>query len=240
MIYGKPWTIDNEQEKYGKLDDTISTFLNSSLNIELVHIILKSITDDCKNHDSDESPIPWNEIYKNFDQYNVKKKHDYYEIEIEDPDSWAIENIDQVKKEPGHVKKIIRITEDIEVTQLAPEIFNCIRREDNITNEDIIKSLNPNDNREMAFKAGEGSGKSGSFFFFSHDRGFIIKTMNSSEYSTFLKFFKQYMHHLMVNKNSLLARIYGIFTVNIEKLAPVHLIMMGNTVDSKKLHSLSS
>jgi hypothetical protein len=46
MIYGKPWTIDDEQKKYGKLDDTISTFLNSSLNIELVHIILKSITDD--------------------------------------------------------------------------------------------------------------------------------------------------------------------------------------------------
>lgn len=85
------------------------------------------------------------------------------------------------------MKKITRITEDIEVTQLAPDIFNCIRRQDGVTNEDIIKSLNPNDNREMAFKAGEGSGKSGSFFFFSHDSNFIIKTMTDGEYKTFLQ-----------------------------------------------------
>jgi hypothetical protein len=66
-IYGKPWTIDDEQEAYGKLDDTISTFLNSSLNIELVHIILKSITDDCKKQD--KSNIHWKEVYENFDKY---------------------------------------------------------------------------------------------------------------------------------------------------------------------------
>jgi hypothetical protein len=33
----------------------------------------------------------------------------------------------------------------------------------------------------MIFKAGEGAGKSGSFFFFSHDHRFIIKTMSSGE-----------------------------------------------------------
>jgi len=130
------------------------------------------------------------------------------------------------------INKIIRITEDIEVSQFAPEIFNCIRKEDNITKDMIMASLNPNNNREMAFKAGEGSGKSGSFFFFSHDREFIIKTMSEGELNTFKSFFKPYMHHLMKHKNSLLARIYGIFTVKIEKLEPVNLIMMGNTVQS--------
>jgi hypothetical protein len=231
MIYGKPWTIDDEQERFGKLDDTISTFLNSSLNIELVHIILKSITDDCSNQQ--RKSADWKEIKDNFDKFNVKEKHDYYEVEIEDPDAWAIDNFSKSKKAQPTDKKFIKITEDVEVTQLAPEIFNCIRRQDNITKEDVMKSLNPNANREMAFKAGEGSGKSGSFFFFSHDRGFIIKSMTDGEYTTFTNMFKEYSHHLMKYKNSLLARIYGIYTVKIEKLAPVHLIMMGNTVQCK-------
>ena len=33
----------------------------------------------------------------------------------------------------------------------------------------------------MVFKAGQGAGLSGSFFFFSHDNRFLIKTMNKKE-----------------------------------------------------------
>jgi hypothetical protein len=36
-------------------------------------------------------------------------------------------------------------------------------------------------NKNQVFKAGESKGKSGSFFFFSHDRKFIIKTMFQEE-----------------------------------------------------------
>lgn len=36
-------------------------------------------------------------------------------------------------------------------------------------------------NIDAVFKAGESQGKSGSFFFFSHDRKFIIKTMFDDE-----------------------------------------------------------
>jgi hypothetical protein len=39
----------------------------------------------------------------------------------------------------------------------------------------------------MVFKAGEGAGRSGSFFFFSHDRKFIIKTMTKEELNLFLE-----------------------------------------------------
>jgi len=82
----------------------------------------------------------------------------------------------------------------------------------------------------MVFKAGESQGKSGSFFFFSHDKQFLIKTMTDSELETFQQFFKAFYHHLMNNPGSLIARIYGIFTVKMEDIAPVHLILMGNTV----------
>lgn len=48
-------------------------------------------------------------------------------------------------------------------------------------------SLSPKFNKNMVFKAGEGAGKSGSFFFFSHDRKFIIKTMTKSELKLMLR-----------------------------------------------------
>lgn len=45
----------------------------------------------------------------------------------------------------------------------------------------LEQSLSPDANRDQVFKAGEGAGRSGSFFFFSHDRKFIIKTMSKEE-----------------------------------------------------------
>lgn len=52
---------------------------------------------------------------------------------------------------------------------------------DNISNQDMCKSFKPKYNREAVFKAGEGTGKSGSFFFFSSDNKFIIKTLKPEE-----------------------------------------------------------
>ena len=46
-------------------------------------------------------------------------------------------------------------------------------------------SLSPKYNVEQVFKAGEGAGASGSFFFFSHDMRFIIKTMTDEELLVF-------------------------------------------------------
>jgi len=52
---------------------------------------------------------------------------------------------------------------------------------DNIQPNDIMKSLDNEVNRKMIFKAGEGAGASGSFFFFSHDNKFLIKTLQGQE-----------------------------------------------------------
>jgi 1-phosphatidylinositol-4-phosphate 5-kinase len=40
---------------------------------------------------------------------------------------------------------------------------------DKITPRNMMYSLSLEENRNMVFRAGEGAGKSGSFFFFSHD-----------------------------------------------------------------------
>jgi 1-phosphatidylinositol-4-phosphate 5-kinase len=81
----------------------------------------------------------------------------------------------------------------------------------------------------MIFKAGEASGKSGSFFFFSHDKQFIVKTMTKSDLKTFKKIFRCYFSTICSRPNSLLARIYGIYTIKMENIVPVSLMVMGNS-----------
>jgi hypothetical protein len=61
------------------------------------------------------------------------------------------------------------------------EKFAELMELDNITPEDIMQSLSLEKNRNMVFKAGEGAGQSGSFFFFSHDNKLLIKTLSSGE-----------------------------------------------------------
>mmetsp|Transcript_48589 Transcript_48589/g.65997 ORF Transcript_48589/g.65997 Transcript_48589/m.65997 type:complete len:105 (+) Transcript_48589:910-1224(+) len=85
----------------------------------------------------------------------------------------------------------------------------------------------------MVFKAGEGAGKSGSFFFFSHDRKFIIKTMVQSELDLFMKILPDYIKHLETNKTSLIAKIFGVFTVRAESIDRVSIILMENTLRLK-------
>ena len=82
----------------------------------------------------------------------------------------------------------------------------------------------------MVFKAGEGAGASGSFFFFSHDRQFIIKTMTDDELQFFLKILPDYELHLKENPDSIISRMYGVYTIRMEKIATVHLMLMSNTL----------
>ena len=54
--------------------------------------------------------------------------------------------------------------------------------------------------------------------------------MSDGELDTFKRMFKDYYHYLNnENPKSILARMYGIFTVEMEDIVPIHLILMGNT-----------
>ena len=58
------------------------------------------------------------------------------------------------------------------------EKFKKIMELDGINDEQITESLSFKQNKKQLFKAGQGAGKSGSFFFFSSDRKFVIKTIS--------------------------------------------------------------
>ena len=52
---------------------------------------------------------------------------------------------------------------------------------DGIKRSDMQKSLNIVENIHNIFNAGAGSGKSGSFFFFSADNKYVVKTLRGKE-----------------------------------------------------------
>ena len=90
-----------------------------------------------------------------------------------------------MKKAETIVENKLVINEDIEVTEYAPDVFAFLRQKDGYDNDILRKSLDPEANKKMVFKAGESQGKSGSFFFFSADQRFIIKTMTDSDFDAF-------------------------------------------------------
>jgi len=67
------------------------------------------------------------------------------------------------------------------ISAYSTSIFQHLRLDDGIDFKRIKKSLNPSKNRDQIFSSGEASGASGSFFFFSHDKRFIVKTMSNEE-----------------------------------------------------------
>lgn len=92
----------------------------------------------------------------------------------------------------------------------------------------------------MVFKAGEGAGKSGSFFFFTHDDRFIIKTMRQGEVNIFLKFLPSYIDHFSKNPQSLLAKIFGVYSVHREGIGRVQIMLMENTLQFKNKQNIKS
>ena len=132
----------------------------------------------------------------------------------------------------------MEIDTNFTVTYHCMDLFAELLEANNLNFNLIVRSLSPSLNREQAFKAGEGSGKSGSFFFFSHDKQFIIKTMKTAELKALKRILPEYVAYLIKNPYSMLAKIYGMFTLKRSLMEPVSVILMENTLqlrDPKKL-----
>jgi len=109
---------------------------------------------------------------------------------------------------------------------------------DKIKPADIKSSLKLEDNITNIFKSGQGAGRSGSFFFFSRDNKYIIKTMRGTEKKVLLGMLGDLVEHFKATENkSLLARIYGVYTVKSDVFESVDIIVMENTARVKSVQS---
>ena len=116
--------------------------------------------------------------------------------------------------------------------------FKQIREAHGISDHQIAQSLDLDKNINKIFLAGKGSGRSGSFFFYSFDNNLIIKTIQSSEKQLLLKTIDDISSHTLQTKNkSLLSRIYGIYSIKTAQFAKVSFVLMENIIKFKQTKS---
>ena len=99
---------------------------------------------------------------------------------------------------------------------------------DNLEYFELFKSFEIEKNLENLSKLKISEGKSGSFFFFTYDNRFLIKTISNTELSTMLEEFQKPYYNLVTeNFNTLLGRTYGVYTLYVG-LTQITLILMEN------------
>ena len=128
------------------------------------------------------------------------------------------------------IKGTLNLKRVVNVKQYAPETFKKIRELHNITDEDLMKSLDPAENIGQIQKSGEGAGASGSFFFFAQDKNFIMKTMSIKEIHHLLRMIPSYYEHLEKYEASTIAKIFGMFTITMDRFEPIHVMIMQNVM----------
>ena len=126
--------------------------------------------------------------------------------------------------------------EDAFITEYLPVSFDDLRKNDEINDDVMIKAFSPSKNKSAIDKMSESKGKSGSFFFYSHDRKFIIKTVSGEERDTLLNIFHDYFNYMKNHKATLITKIYGIYTVVINNASSVNVILMQNLFGCSPIH----
>ena len=128
---------------------------------------------------------------------------------------------------------VVTIDEEVTVTFYQMKTFTSMFA-DYFSNFDVLyQSLSPKFNRNQVFRAGEGAGASGSFFFFSHDNKFIIKTIPKDELTEVLRLLPSLQEHYQKNPRTLLSKIFGVFTVQTKTMSDVHLMLQENILRFK-------
>ncbi|KAI5953260.1 MSS4 [Candida jiufengensis] len=117
---------------------------------------------------------------------------------------------------------------DFKFKDYCPEVFKDLRNIFGINQADYLISITA----KVILSELGSPGKSGSFFYYSRDFRFIIKTIHHSEHRRLMKMLKPYYLHVKNNPNSLLSQFYGLHRIKMSmfgrKSKKVHFIVMNN------------
>ena len=76
-------------------------------------------------------------------------------------------------------------------------------------------------------------GRSGSFFYFSHDGRFMVKTIVSEERDALCRMLPAYLKHIRNNPDTLLCRLLGLYTLqDTVKGESYHFVTMASVFDT--------
>ena len=121
---------------------------------------------------------------------------------------------------------------DVTVIEYAPKIFAYLRNLEQINIDEMAESFLPKNNKQGM---SESQGKSGSFFISTDDNQYMVKTLRVDEFDLIRKtFLNEYVNYITKNTNSLLCRIYGMYTITSCKEQEILVIVMRNVIGEFK------
>jgi len=113
---------------------------------------------------------------------------------------------------------------DFKFKDYAPWVFRHLRTLFRLDPADYLISLT---GKYILSELGS-PGKSGSFFYFSRDYKYIIKTIHHAEHKFLRKILKDYYQHVIDNPNTLLSQFYGLHRVKMPYGKKIHFVVMNN------------
>jgi 1-phosphatidylinositol-4-phosphate 5-kinase len=108
--------------------------------------------------------------------------------------------------------------------EYAPMVFERIRKSFGVKNDDYLRSVGPEqlvvmNSILMYYFQGDllfgnlssltekvSSGKSGSFFYYSFDDKYMLKTISRDEYLFFKNIIRKYYEHLLINYDTMIIK----------------------------------
>jgi hypothetical protein len=113
---------------------------------------------------------------------------------------------------------------DFKFKDYSPWVFRHLRSIFGLDPADYLMSLT---SKYILSELGS-PGKSGSFFYFSRDYKYIIKTIHHAEHKLLRKILKEYYKHVVDNPNTLISQFYGLHRVKIPYGRKIHFVVMNN------------
>lgn len=230
----------------------ITSTISSNLNVEFMYCILYGMTDIFIKNKNDEQN-------NSFSKYSIRKTEKVHlikyvnsintknddlksiklKVSLKHGNDSLLEEKDIESESSNYNSNNLYIKsngEDASIIEYEPEIFNDLRKNDGINDDVMIRVFSPTKNKYAIDKMSESKGKSGSFFFYSHDRKFIIKTISDGERKTLSEILREYYNYIKEHKESLITKIYGIYTVVIKNASSVNIILMQNLFGCSPIH----
>jgi 1-phosphatidylinositol-4-phosphate 5-kinase len=113
---------------------------------------------------------------------------------------------------------------DFKFKDYSPWVFRHLRNIFGLDPADYLMSLT---SKYILSELGS-PGKSGSFFYFSRDYKYIIKTIHHAEHKLLRKILREYYKHVTDNPNTLISQFYGLHRVKIPYGRKIHFVVMNN------------
>lgn len=154
-----------------------------------------------------------------------------YEEPLNEADFREVRDILELKYENTRTMKEYRFVD------YCPYVFQKLRAQAGITPEAYMASIQPELFLKSLSNQKFSEGRSGSFFCFSPDKCFIIKTIPESEAKLLNKILPAYYQYIGNNPDSRLMRFYGLHAIKMHYGDQVFVIVMSNAFRThRKIH----